>query len=446
MEGLHIQKIIIRNFQRIEHFEADAQGKNLFLIAKNNGGKSSFLNAVRAVLGDVKALGTMPLHKDHEEGYVQAFTGADGNEYVLNLKLEKGKAPKLTIKAPDGVTISKKSLITDLLGEPDDFDIWEFIKWGESESGRKKQLELVKSFLSVQEQDVLKTIEKQVQDNYDTRTEVNREITRLNGVIEKFELTHDQITLYSQQKDIDEVQTRYSRAVKHNTAIESVKERMRDRELEIANAVSAAKAVEVRIENLKRELVAAEAELATANTQTLILRDTQVAAEAWLANIHAIDTTLLEVEVKSVSEHNTQHGKVVAHRVNQETIKKLKEQSESLTTMINAGREEIATTLREIGLPLDGLSFEGDHLQYNGMPLEEAVMSTSDIMMVAVQLKIAKNPHARVLCIEDGQSLDEDKLKILLELSNKYGFQLFIEEVKRGQKELIYEFINPDTI
>lgn len=52
---------------------------------------------------------------------------------------------------------------------------------------------------------------------------------------------------------------------------------------------------------------------------------------------------------------------------------------------------------------------------------------------------VASNPTVKVFRIARGESLGEKRLKSIIEIANKNGFQGFIEEVKRGQSELLIE-------
>ena len=60
-------------------------------------------------------------------------------------------------------------------------------------------------------------------------------------------------------------------------------------------------------------------------------------------------------------------------------------------------------------------------------------------MEVAAKLIIASNPTVKVFRIARGESLGAKRLQSLIELARKEGYQGFIEEVKRGQDDLIIE-------
>ena len=73
------------------------------------------------------------------------------------------------------------------------------------------------------------------------------------------------------------------------------------------------------------------------------------------------------------------------------------------------------------------------------MPFIAGKVSDSQIMEVAAKLIIASNPTVNVFRIARGESLGQNRLQAIINIAKENGFQGFIEEVKRGQDELIIE-------
>ena len=73
------------------------------------------------------------------------------------------------------------------------------------------------------------------------------------------------------------------------------------------------------------------------------------------------------------------------------------------------------------------------------MPFVAGKVSDSQIMEVAAKLIIASNPTVKVFRIARGESLGAKRLQSLIELARKEVHRGFIEEVKRGQDDLIIE-------
>ena len=90
-------------------------------------------------------------------------------------------------------------------------------------------------------------------------------------------------------------------------------------------------------------------------------------------------------------------------------------------------------------LPISGLSFTNEGLELNGVPFIAGKVSDSQIMEVAAKLIIASNPTVKVFRIARGECLGQNRLQAIINIAKENGFQGFIEEVKRGQDELIIE-------
>lgn len=92
-------------------------------------------------------------------------------------------------------------------------------------------------------------------------------------------------------------------------------------------------------------------------------------------------------------------------------------------------------------MPIDGLTFNDESLFYQGRPVDESTLSTSEKMMLGARLKIAKNPNVPVLFIQQGESLGTKKFNDLISMAKEHDFQIIMEQMVRGEEELRIEFI-----
>lgn len=106
---------------------------------------------------------------------------------------------------------------------------------------------------------------------------------------------------------------------------------------------------------------------------------------------------------------------------------------------LGALAKERETLIATSKLPIAGLSFTDDGLELNGVPFVAGKVSDSQIMEVAAKLIIASNPTVKVFRIARGESLGEKRLQAIIDIAKANGFQGFIEEVKRGQTDLVVE-------
>ena len=111
-------------------------------------------------------------------------------------------------------------------------------------------------------------------------------------------------------------------------------------------------------------------------------------------------------------------------------VKKLEEKSVSLTESIEGVDREKARILSEAPWPVDGLSFGGDGLVYNGVPLEQC--STREKTDVSIALGMSANPKLRMMIIQHGESIDDDSMALIEQRAKEKDYQILVEFMTRG--------------
>ena len=144
-------------------------------------------------------------------------------------------------------------------------------------------------------------------------------------------------------------------------------------------------------------------------------------------------------QLRKAEEHNKKAAKVADYLSKKKQADGKKAEAEKMDSEIaelSAEREKLISSAK---LPISGLSFSDDGLVLNDVPFVAGKVSDSQIMEVAAKLIIASNPTVKVFRIARGESLGEKRLQAIIDIAKKNGFQGFIEEVKRGQDDLIIE-------
>ena len=164
-------------------------------------------------------------------------------------------------------------------------------------------------------------------------------------------------------------------------------------------------------------------------------------AAAWLAKYEENNPENLDTaeRLKQAEEHNKINALVVDYltkKKQKEAAEKVAQTHEKKLSDLLKERENL---IAKSELPIAGLTFTDDGLELNGVPFVAGKVSDSQIMEVAAKLIIASNPTVKVFRIARGESLGAKRLQSLIELARKEGYQGFIEEVKRGQDDLIIE-------
>ena len=183
---MKIKTVHIENFKNIKLLDENLDGKNIILLADNGLGKSSFMQAIRMAMGS-KEMPPRPIADGQDESFVEVITDEDGKEHTFKMRIVPGKKPMLEVTAPSGIRDNRKSTIGLVVGEID-FDIEEFVHMSESIAGKKKQVEIIKSFLPEETRQELRAFEQKSINAYEYRTEVNRKIKSLQGFIKERDL------------------------------------------------------------------------------------------------------------------------------------------------------------------------------------------------------------------------------------------------------------------
>ncbi len=451
-----IKKLELSNFQVIKEFNADFEGNVYFITGDNELGKSTLLKAIGALLtGNRDAV----LRNGEDKGFAKMVVGDDGEEYDVELKFTKAN-PRGTLSIKSKTTGMKSdnvSMLQKIFGYTD-FDAVEFSRWSETAEGRRKQIEVVKSLLPEEVRTRIAEIDTTVAGLKTERTGVNRDLKTYKSISDAAGqgLTTQDLKTYAKPKDITELMKEQQENAKLVEKAKGVRLRMEERKgklAEIPARLTTAKdsynksivAAKKAIEEAKKAIE--EAEKTYKQTVSDIEEEKKdyeekiTNAEKWLTDYEALNPNNFDTEkqLKEAEEHNKKAAKVADYLSKKKQADDKKAEAEKMDSEIaelSAEREKLISSAK---LPISGLSFSDDGLVLNDVPFVAGKVSDSQIMEVAAKLIIASNPTVKVFRIARGESLGEKRLQSIIEIAKKNGFQGFIEEVKRGQDDLLIE-------
>jgi len=457
---MYIKKIELINFKGIKKFESDFSGNVYFITGENELGKSSILEAiVRLLTGNREAV----LQNGEEKGNATIEIG----EYKVDWRFtEKNPRGTITITSPDGMKSENVSMLQKIFCYQD-FDAQEFAQWSETADGRRKQVNLVKNLLPTKVQTRLAEIETENTKLYDKRKDENsslktyktlEETARKNlpNNFENYAQPLDVSQLLETQKQETQLEERYKTALQKKAErtkqIDEIPGRKEAAEATKKHHLDTAKRIIDEAEKVyqkAKETYAAELKTADINyAETLKTIETEKTdfeaklknATDFIASYEKANTgETVAQKLEKATQHNENHKKVTAYseaKKNREAAQKKVEATEKTMTDLATEKERL---ILESKLPIDGLSFTDDGLELKGVPFAQGKVSDSQIMEVATALIIASNPTTKVFRIARGESLGATKLKALVDLAKKNGYQGFIEEVRREQNELRVE-------
>lgn len=475
---MFIKKLELKNFQVIEDFNADFEGNVYFITGDNERGKSTILKSIGILLtGNRDAV----LKNGEEKGFAKMVIGDDGENYDVELKFTKAN-PRgtLSIKSQtSGMKSDSVTMLQKIFGYTD-FDAVEFSRWSETAEGRRKQVEIVKSLLPEDVQKRIAEIDTEVAKTKDLRKDANAEVktyTTICSAAEK-ELTPGDVKTYAKKIDITDLMEEQNENAKLIEKAKTVRSAIEQRTQQLAeipqrlqkaendfsqtieqvNQSDAAAKIEYdRIiaeakqkfdsvkkankEKIKEAEALQKTTIETVQNDKLDFETRLKNANDWLVkyNENNPEETDTAEQLKKAEEHNKKNAKVVDY-LNKKQQKELAEKTaEKHDKKVIELTKERETLISNSELPIEGLTFTDDGLELNGVPFVAGKVSDSQTMEVAAKLIIASNPTVKVFRIARGESLGEKRLQAIIDIANKNGFQGFIEEVKRGQDELVVE-------
>ncbi len=413
---MEIQRIKIDSFKVLENIEQQVSGKHMLIMGENGLGKSSFMQFVQIALGKTDNI------PPNATGSGEIITTKDGVEYKFHVEFVDGK-PKVTITGPSGLRDSRKSALASITGAME-FDIDSFVELSKSTAGRKKQIEIFKSFLPQETKEQLQAFENHVTVAYNERTEVNRKVKEFEGAIKANPLSGQTLSKF-QPVDVVSTMAQLKEAQDFNAKIDRVINNSAIREREITNEAKA-------IQDIKVKLKAMEAAVAEKE-------DLQKQASKWLSENISKDTSQYEETINSATEANNNYKDAQTLIKQIRELEVLRAESGELTALIESQKSAIEEAIKDIDSPVVGLGYDENGLMYNGIPVNPDSLSTSETMELGVKLKMAENQDLGIIFLERGESLGSARLKEIIDLCNRNKFQIVLEEVLRGQNELKIE-------
>ena len=464
---MYIKKLQLSNFQVIEQFSAEFTGNVYFVTGDNELGKSTLLKAIGALLtgerDDVLRIGA-------SKGFAKMVVGDDGEEYDVQLSFtEANPRGTLTIKQKTtGMATNNVSMLGRIFGYQD-FDAVEFSRWSETAEGRRKQIAVVKSLLPEQVRNRIAEIDETVTAMKAERTGVNRDVKTFAALYESIEkqLVPGDVEKYAAPVDVTELMERQQTNAKLIEKAKSVRAMLAQRVEQIAAIPGRIKAENDRyscvLESIDRRVAEAKAayekaiadaekarkdseeihndEIASIESEKADLENRKANAEDWLKRYEANnpENTNVPALLADAEAHNKRYNLVCQFKEKKQQYEAVKARAEKMDSDIDKLASERAGLIASAELPIAGLSFTDDGLTLNGIPFVPGKVSDSQTMEIAAKLVIASNPTVKVFRIARGESLGQKRLETIIDIARRNGFQGFIEQVQRGQTEMMVE-------
>ena len=397
---MRIVRLQAENFLRLVAVDIHADGKTVTLSGANGAGKSSCLSAIEAALGGAKHSPEEPIRQGQKKARVVVET-----EDLIVTRTFTAKGSQLEVKAKDGSTYASPQAMLDGLVGPISFDPIVFTR-----QDPKQQAATLRQLVGLDfaKEDAARAAK------FDERTEVGRELRRLNGAIEK--MAEPPAGTPDAEVSIAELVAEVDRRQKVNAANAAARASLESMRAEGTRLVAEIRDAEARAEALRAKLESVRA-----------------AGIAQRAVVDAmVDEDIAEVQqrMRSADATNAAVRTKQARAKLEAEIDVRTDESEALTEYIRQIDDVKATAAASAKYPIPGLAVTDTGVTLDGVPFEQA--SQAQKLRASIAIGIALNPKLKVLLVRDAAVLDETSMAMAAKMADDAGAQLWLETITGG--------------
>ncbi len=393
---LRIVELRVDNFKRLRAIHIRPNGSTVIIGGRNAQGKSSALDAIEVALGGAKSTPLEPIRR----GARKARSFLDLGELTVECTFTPRGRELIVREKGDPVPKKSPQAILDKLCAKVAFDPLEFARMEP-----KKQDELLKKLLGLDFSD----LERERQCYYEERTEANRELARLDALLNQAPYhpgaPKEAVSVSALTAELE---TRREAVAARARAVHEWEWSQR----ELAERDKRITVLEGELEELRAERTAMSSEIDAAKERL---------------PPEVLPPTDIQERLRTAEETNAKVRANLEHDKLEKGAQVKANESEECSAKIAELDQKKAERLGVAKFPIDGLGFDDSGPTFGGVPLSQA--SQAERLRVSVAIGAALNPRLKVMLVREGSLLDQDSLAMLEELADKTGSQIWIERV-----------------
>lgn len=399
---LHVVQLTAENVKRLHAVTVRPNGALVVIGGRNAQGKSSLLDSIEMALAGADAIPIEPVR----HGARRARIIVDLGEIVVE-RTFSAKGTQLVVRDKDGNEKSSPQKLLNTLCARVAFDPLEFARMEP-----KKQDEVLRKLCPEADTSDLDAARAKV---FDQRTELNREIKRLEARIDAMPI---QAGVPKEPIDVKETAAELKRRHEANAKRAEASRQIDARREDLAGLD---RAIGEKREQVKR----LEADITAAMTERETMAASVLRAEQELPGEES--TAELQAKLENAEGTNAKVRAAAERKaVDEELIAKTSE-ADLLTDTLMSLDEEKSGRLAKAQFPIAGLGFDETGPMFGGVPLAQA--SQAEQLRVSVAIGAALNPKVKVMLVREGSRLDDDGMRLLAELAEQTGSQVWVERV-----------------
>lgn len=396
-----VYKIEVEDFKRLKACRVVATtGTVLGVSGKNDQGKSSFSDAIAAVLGGKSAISDtdQPVRKGAKRAAITFETAEWRAEQIFT-----AKSSTLKVVDKEGEQWTEPRTRFAKMLAPFSFDIGGFC--------RLKPKEMRDALLrACGLGDKLAEIDRKRAAVYANRTDANRERERVQAALS---LMTKPVGAPLEYVTIDAAMAEF------NAANEAANARRRMAE-ELQRAETLVERSTDHVERLKRELAGARVQLAEAEAS----RDTK---RIQLENEPEVDLEAAAAKMRDIERINQSVTESLRYNEMAADVAAAQSAWEEFDTAVKSFDAEKTALIAGVKLPIDGLEILDADVLLDGIPLGQGSQSAK--IKVGLAVSMASDPPIRIARITDASLLDEDSVNTVVEWAAESDYLVLMEFV-----------------
>lgn len=411
---MQIIKLEVENVKRLSAVSITPDGNLVVIGGKNGAGKSSILDSIQYALAGADSLPDRPLKEGAQDGFIELDLG----EFIVTREFRRqadgSVKSKVEITNKEGFKKSSPQALLDSLYGKMTFDPLEF-----SRLKLKEQLEQLKALVNLD----FSQLEKERDEGYRARTEINRKCKEIEGQINSIELRND---IPKSEISISDLMNELSKIQANNNLAKSEINKILLLEKEINLTKESINKVEKEIKSHKEKLEILKDKLSIVQENSTLFVSDEEEEEEIKEKIKSSESINAEIRRQQHREKL-----VSAHAI-------LVENHELYNSKIDEIDNEKKESLKKAKFPIPGMGFDENGVTMHGIPFSQC--SSAEKLKISVSMGIALNPKLKIMHIRDGSLLDEESFQLISDMANASDTQIWIELVgKRKECSVIIE-------
>jgi DNA repair exonuclease SbcCD ATPase subunit len=377
---MHITELRAENVTRLTAVSVKPDGSLVVVGGRNGQGKTSLLDSIAMALGGKDLMSSEPLRRGEKKGEVEIKLN-DGT--VIRRTFTPGGGGALIVSNKDGARYGSPQKMLDGLVGKLSFDPLAF-----SRMDTKAQAQTLRDLVGID----FAALDGQRKALYDQRTDVAREVKRIDGVLATMQAVSSDAP--TEGATIAELAAELETRRAQNATLRDATQKLEE--------------LRMRAVVLKQEITDGEDNLFALREQLDNITASGKNQAAKVANLPPADEAEVVERIKNIEAFNAAARAALDRRCLAAESESLRDKVDEMTAAINIIDETKREKLAETKMPIEGLAFNDEGVTLAGLPLAQA--SSAEQLRASVAIGLAMHPKLRVLLVRDGSLLDEQSL------------------------------------